>query len=97
MDMAGSTIHNRFNASYIRLPGAVASSVGMGNLDSKSDTFAADVAFCHRSAPPSTGFSTKSTLIYYQTCRTKSRGLGEKFDERRNSRDFRCKTLVFSR
>ena len=61
--MARSTIYDRFHAFYIRLPSPVASSVRVGNLNSESDTFTADVAFCHGSAPPSTGFSTVNICI----------------------------------
>ena len=40
------------NALNIGLPSSVGTSVRMGNLNSKSDTFSADVAFSHVSAPP---------------------------------------------
>ena len=45
--MARGTVDNRLNALNIGLPSSVGTSVRMGNLNSKSDTFSADVAFSH--------------------------------------------------
>lgn len=53
--MAGSTVDDRLYALYIGLPSSVGTSVRMGNLDSEGNTFSADVAFCHVSAPPLCG------------------------------------------
>ena len=52
VDVAGGSINDGLDTPYIGLPGSVGSSVGMGNLDTESHAFSADVALCHESAPP---------------------------------------------
>ena len=52
VDMAGSTVDESLYAADIRLPGSVGTSVGVGNLDTKSNTLAANIALCHFPAPP---------------------------------------------
>lgn len=47
VDVAGRSIHNCLNALYIGLPFTIASSVGVGNLNSKRYTFSADIALGH--------------------------------------------------
>ena len=52
VDAAGGTVDNRLDALYIRFPGTVRAVMGMGNLDTESDTLLANIAFSHLSAPP---------------------------------------------
>lgn len=52
VNVAGGSINDGLDTPYIGLPGSVGSSVGMGNLDTESHAFSADVALCHESAPP---------------------------------------------
>ena len=46
IDMGGSAVDQHFHALHIRFPGAVGSSVGVGDLDAEGDAFAANIAFC---------------------------------------------------
>ena len=50
--MTGSSFYNRFHTLYVRLPCSVRASVGVGNLDSESNTLSANFALCHRVTPP---------------------------------------------
>lgn len=52
INVARRSVNDCLYTLYIRFPSSVRTSVRMGNLNSESDTFSADVAFCHRSAPP---------------------------------------------
>ena len=52
VDVSGGPVNDRLYTSYVRLPGTVGSSVGVGDLNTKGHALAADVAFCHVSAPP---------------------------------------------
>ena len=45
--MARSSVNDRLDALDIGLPGTVGPSVRVGDLDTKGDTLAADIAFCH--------------------------------------------------
>ena len=47
VDVSRRTVHHRFNALDVGLKGPVRTSVRVGNLNSESNTFAADFAFCH--------------------------------------------------
>jgi hypothetical protein len=40
----------------------------VGNLHAESNFLAANIAFCHLSAPPSKGLFYKATNISYQIC-----------------------------
>ena len=48
MNVAGRATYNCLDALDIGFPGAIAPSMGVGNLDSERDTLTADVAFSHR-------------------------------------------------
>ena len=50
--MARSTIDNRLHALDIGLPHSVGTSVGVGNLNTKGNALAANIALCHLAAPP---------------------------------------------
>ena len=52
INVARRSVNDCLYTLYIRFPSSVRTSMRMGNLNSESDTFSADVAFCHRSAPP---------------------------------------------
>ena len=52
VDMAGSTAHESLYAADVRLPSSVGTSVGVGNLDTKGNALAANIALCHFPAPP---------------------------------------------
>ncbi len=45
--VAGFTINNSFYATDISFPGSVGTSVGMGHFDTESNTFSAEITFCH--------------------------------------------------
>lgn len=46
VDMAGGTVNDRFHALHIGLPHSVCTSVGMGDLNAKGNTLAANIALC---------------------------------------------------
>ena len=52
VNMAGFTVNNSFYATDISFPGSVGTSVGMGDFDTKGNTFSAEITFCHNTAPP---------------------------------------------
>ena len=45
--MARSSVDNRLNPLYVGLPGTVGASVGVGNFDTKANTFSAEITFGH--------------------------------------------------
>ena len=45
--MAGRAVNNCLNALHIGLPGTIGTSVGMGNLDTETDTLIAKLALSH--------------------------------------------------
>jgi hypothetical protein len=47
VNVTGRTVNQRFDALYIGLPGAVASSVRVGYPNTEADALAANIAFCH--------------------------------------------------
>ena len=47
VDITGRTVHHRFHSFYVGFPCAVCTSVRMGNLNSKGNTFTAAITFCH--------------------------------------------------
>ena len=47
IDVAGRTLHDRFDALDIGLPCTVGTTVRVRDLDTKCDALAADFAFCH--------------------------------------------------
>ncbi len=47
MNMARSAVNDRLDALDVGLPGSVGTSMGVRNLDTKSNALAADIAFCH--------------------------------------------------
>ena len=47
VDVARSTIYNCLHTSYIWFPGSVGSSMRVGNLNTESNAFSADIAFSH--------------------------------------------------
>jgi hypothetical protein len=53
------TINNRLNTPYIDFPGSSGTPVRMGNLFAESNFLAANITFCHLSAPPSKGLLAK--------------------------------------
>ena len=77
VDVARGTIDDRLDAPHIGFPSPVASSMRVGNLNSKSDTFSADIAFCHV-LHLLLGIKSRSTAISYQVCGRKARGSGQK-------------------
>ena len=46
------SVYNSLYFSDVRLPGSVWSSVWVADFDSKGNTLAADIAFCHVQTPP---------------------------------------------
>ena len=70
--MAGRSVNNCLDASYVGLPGSVRSSVGVGNLNTKGNALAADVAFSH-GLHLLFGSTNKVTLVYYQILGQKAR------------------------
>ena len=52
MYSARSTVNDSLYFLYVGLECSVGTSVRVGNLNTESDTLAADFAFCHGSAPP---------------------------------------------
>ena len=46
IDMAGRTVDDRLDALHVGLPCTVGTSVGMGNLNTKRYTLAANIALC---------------------------------------------------
>ena len=49
----GGAVNDRLYAADIGLPAAVGPSVGVGHTNTKGNTLAAEITFCHGSAPPS--------------------------------------------
>jgi len=47
VDVAWRAINNCLHTSYIWFPSSVKSSMSMGNLDTESNTFSANIAFIH--------------------------------------------------
>ena len=52
VDMAGGTVDERLYTADIGFPSPVGTPVGVGNLNPKSHTLAANIALCHFPAPP---------------------------------------------
>ena len=52
VDTTRCAVDNRLDALDVGLPSAIGASVRVRNLNTESDTLAADFAFCHGSAPP---------------------------------------------
>ena len=52
VDVARRTVHDRLYTLDIGFPSSVRTTMGVGNLNTERNTFAADVTFCHVSAPP---------------------------------------------
>ena len=50
--MARSTVDNGLDPLYIGLPGPIGTSVGVGNLNTKSNTLATIITLRHSTAPP---------------------------------------------
>ena len=50
--MARGTIHNGLNPLYIGLPGSIGTSVGVGDLNTKSNALATIITLRHLAAPP---------------------------------------------
>ena len=50
--MTRFSVDEGLDTLYVGLPGSVGSSVRVGDLDSEGNALSADIAFCHRSAPP---------------------------------------------
>ena len=63
VDMAGSTVDQSLYATNVRLPGSVRTSVGVGNLDTKGNALAANIALCHFPAPPSFGHCIADIIL----------------------------------
>ena len=67
--MARTTVDNRLDALYIGLPHSVGTSVGMGDLDPKSNALAANIALSHWlhlqsiGETPKLGVKTPDTII----------------------------------
>jgi hypothetical protein len=49
----GRAVDDRLDATYVHLPCSAGTSVRVGNLRAESNFLAANIAFCHLSAPPS--------------------------------------------
>ena len=47
VNMAGSSVNHSLNALDVGLPGTVGTSVGVGDLDTKSHALAAVITLCH--------------------------------------------------
>ena len=47
IDMAGRAVHNRLDALHVGLPGAVGTTMGVGDLDAEGDALVAEFAFGH--------------------------------------------------
>ena len=45
--VSGSSLHDRLHALHVRLPGAVGTAVGVGDLDAEGDALVAEFAFGH--------------------------------------------------
>ena len=52
INVARRSVNDCLYTLYIWFPASVGTLMRVGNLNSEGDTFSADVAFCHRSAPP---------------------------------------------
>ena len=50
--VARSTVHNGLDPLYIGFPGPVGTSVGVGNLNTKSNALATIITLRHLAAPP---------------------------------------------
>ena len=53
IDAAGFTVDDSLYTPDVRLPSTVGASVRVGNFNTESNAFSADITFCHLSAPPS--------------------------------------------
>lgn len=62
--MAGFPVNNSFYATDISFPGSVGTSVGMGNFDTKANTFSAEITFCHNGT--SFVLSESQHSLFYQ-------------------------------
>jgi hypothetical protein len=49
VNVAGNSVDDGFDAAYVGFPFTVGTSVGMGNLNAKSNAFSAEITFCHSS------------------------------------------------
>ena len=52
VDILRGTIHNRFHALDVGVPGTIAPTMGVGNLDAEGYVLSANFTFSHLSAPP---------------------------------------------
>ena len=52
VDVARRPCYNSLYTLNVGFPSPIASTMGMGNLDSESDTLTTDVALSHDAAPP---------------------------------------------
>ena len=52
MNVTGFSVNNSLYSHNIGLPSSVGTPVRVGNFDSESDAFVANIAFCHENAPP---------------------------------------------
>ena len=50
--MAGGTVYDCLHTLHIGIPGTVATTVGMRNLDAESNALATALTFSHSAAPP---------------------------------------------
>ena len=53
VNTAGLAVDNCLNLHHVGFPGPVGPSMGVGNTDPESHVLAAEITFCHLSAPPS--------------------------------------------
>ena len=86
--MTGSSFYNRFHTLYVRLPCSVRASVGVGNLDSESNTLSAKFTFSHSictslrtclHVKPFDRMALKLTYLFYQIFKKNASVLLESF------------------
>ena len=52
VDVLGSAVNDRLHAADVGLPGTVAPTMGVGNLDTKGNALTTTITLCHSAAPP---------------------------------------------
>ena len=52
VDILRRTLHDCLHALHIGLPGTVAPTMGVGNLDTKGNALTTTITLCHSAAPP---------------------------------------------
>ena len=95
VNMAGFTVNNSFYATDISFPGSVGTSVGMGNFDTKGNTFSAEITFCHNGT--SFVLSESQHSLFYQIKYKNARAKTQKMHRFLQKLRYNMKKIVFTK